>query len=192
MKNNKNGVRTLSIGVATTLVAFVVAVGVISGAPNASAVEWSSVQARLGAANPVAVKVAAEETVVIQTSPLPKQKTEIVVQTATTSGSTAKKTSSKSTSSSTSSSSSGTSDLAKAQSILAGLIAKYPILKGSVVTIGSTPNNYQAVCYYKSGKIVINPNHTASLSTILRHEVGHIIDWRDNGVIDWGESIPAL
>jgi len=26
----------------------------------------------------------------------------------------------------------------------------------------------------------------------IADEVGHILDWRDNGVIDWGENIPAL
>ena len=48
----------------------------------------------------------------------------------------------------------------------------------------------QAIAYYKSGRIVISPSHTASLSRILNHEVWHIIDYRDNGVIDWGENIP--
>lgn len=83
-----------------------------------------------------------------------------------------------------------TGELAKAQSILAGLIAKYPVLAGTTVSMGSTPGGYQAVCYYKSGRIVVNPNHTANLTTILTHEVWHVIDWRDNGRIDWGENIP--
>ncbi|MBE0476208.1 MAG: hypothetical protein IBX62_03810 [Coriobacteriia bacterium] len=82
------------------------------------------------------------------------------------------------------------SKLAQARAILAGLIRKYPILKGTTVTIGETPNGYQAVAYYQSGRIVINPNHKASLETILNHEVWHIIDWRDNGRIDWGENVP--
>ena len=55
---------------------------------------------------------------------------------------------------------------------------------------GDTPGSYQAVCYYKSGRILISPTHTASLDKIIRHEAWHIIDWRDNGVIDWGESVP--
>ncbi|MDI6843382.1 MAG: hypothetical protein QMC94_03160 [Anaerosomatales bacterium] len=80
-------------------------------------------------------------------------------------------------------------ELAEARRILAGLIAKYPILKGTTVSFGDT-KGYQAICYYKSGRIVINPNHTASLSRILNHEVWHIIDWRDNGRIDWGENVP--
>jgi len=83
-----------------------------------------------------------------------------------------------------------TGELAKAKSILAGLIAKYPILKGTTVTMGTTPGGYQAVCYYKSGRIIVSPKHTANLTTILTHEVWHVIDWRDNGRIDWGENIP--
>ncbi len=83
-----------------------------------------------------------------------------------------------------------TGELAKARSILAGLIAQHPILKGTTVTIGTTPGGYQAVAYYKSGRIVISSKHTASLSVILNHEIWHIIDWRDNGRIDWGENIP--
>jgi hypothetical protein len=82
------------------------------------------------------------------------------------------------------------SELAQAQSILSSLIAKYPILSGTTVSIGTTPGGYQAVAYYQSGRILISETHTASLTTILNHEIWHIIDWRDNGVIDWGESIP--
>ncbi len=81
------------------------------------------------------------------------------------------------------------SELAQAQSILAGLIAAHPILKGTTVEIGNA-QGYQAVAYYRSGRIVISPTHTASLSRILNHEVWHVIDWRDNGRIDWGENIP--
>jgi hypothetical protein len=80
-------------------------------------------------------------------------------------------------------------ELSEARRILAGLIAKYPILKGTTVSFGDT-KGYQAICYYRSGRIVINPNHTVSLSRILNHEVWHIIDWRDNGRIDWGENVP--
>jgi hypothetical protein len=80
-------------------------------------------------------------------------------------------------------------ELAEAQSILAGLIAAHPILAGTTVSIGDA-KGYQAISYYKSGRIVISATHTASLSRILNHEVWHVIDWRDNGVIDWGENIP--
>ncbi|MBF4509235.1 MAG: hypothetical protein ISP10_01965 [Aeromicrobium sp.] len=83
------------------------------------------------------------------------------------------------------------SSLATAQAILNRYIAKYPILKGSTVTFGDA-KGYQAICYYKSGRIIISPTHTRSLETIIAHEVGHILDWRDNGVIDWGENIPPL
>ncbi len=106
------------------------------------------------------------------------------VTTASTSGSSTK------TSSGSTSSSSG-SELAQAQSILNRYIAKYPILAGSTVKFGDA-KGYQAICYYRSGRIVISPSHTASLERIIAHEVGHILDWRDNGVIDWGEKIPAL
>ncbi len=83
-----------------------------------------------------------------------------------------------------------TSKLAQARAILAGLIRKYPILRGTTVEFGPTPNNAQAVAYYTSGEIVINPNHRASLERIITHEVWHIIDWRDNGRIDWWENVP--
>jgi len=83
------------------------------------------------------------------------------------------------------------SESAQAKAILAGLIAKHPILQGTTVTFGDA-RGYQAIALYKSGRIIISSSHTASLSRILSHEVGHIIDWRDNGVIDWGENIPAL
>ena len=82
-----------------------------------------------------------------------------------------------------------TSSLGEAQAILNRYIAKYPILKGSTVSFGDA-KGYQAICYYKSGRIVISPTHTRSLETIIGHEIWHIIDWRDNGVIDWGENVP--
>lgn len=81
-------------------------------------------------------------------------------------------------------------ELAQAKAILASLIAQHPVLKGTTVEIGDTPGDYQAVAYYKSGRIVISTSHTASLERILNHEVWHVIDWRDNGQIDWGENIP--
>jgi hypothetical protein len=80
--------------------------------------------------------------------------------------------------------------LTQARSILASRIAMYPILKGATVEVGDTKGNAQAICYYKSGRIVINPNHTVSLQRIIDHEIWHIIDWRDNGQINWGESVP--
>ena len=26
----------------------------------------------------------------------------------------------------------------------------------------------------------------------MAHEIWHTIDWRDNGVIDWGENVPPV
>jgi predicted SprT family Zn-dependent metalloprotease len=63
------------------------------------------------------------------------------------------------------------------------------VLAGATVSFGDA-RGYQAICYYKSGRIVISPSHTASLERIIGHEIWHIIDWRDNGRIDWGENVP--
>lgn len=79
---------------------------------------------------------------------------------------------------------------AEAQRILRGLIRKHPILKGTTVTFGRTRSGAQAEAFYKSGRIVVSPSHRASINTILTHEVWHVIDWRANGRIDWGERIP--
>ncbi len=81
------------------------------------------------------------------------------------------------------------SELSQARSILAGLIAKHPILRGTTVSFGDA-RGYQAIALYTSGRVIISPSHAASLSRILNHEVWHIIDWRDNGTIDWGENVP--
>lgn len=82
-----------------------------------------------------------------------------------------------------------TNELATARSILAQKIARYPILKGTTVEFGDA-RGYQAIAYYTSGRIVISRTHTASLDRIISHEIWHVIDWRDNGRIDWGESVP--
>jgi hypothetical protein len=87
------------------------------------------------------------------------------------------------------SSSGATGEQAEAEAILKDLIKQHPILEGSTVSFGDA-KGYQAICYYMSGRIVISPSHTASLGTILNHEIWHIIDWRDNGRIDWGENVP--
>lgn len=89
-----------------------------------------------------------------------------------------------------SASSSSTSDLHTAQSVLASLKGTYRYLDGVTVSIGKTPGGYQAVSYYTKGRILISPTHRATISRILRHEIWHIIDWRDNGKIDWRESVP--
>lgn len=80
-------------------------------------------------------------------------------------------------------------ELSRARSILAGYISRYPILSGTTVEFGDA-KGYQAIAYYTSGRIVISPTHTASLERIIGHEIWHVIDWRDNGVIDWGENVP--
>jgi hypothetical protein len=82
------------------------------------------------------------------------------------------------------------SDAARVQSILASLKARYPrYLSGVTVSLGAA-RGYQAISYYTSGRIVVSPTHSASLERILGHEIWHIIDWRDNGRIDWGERVP--
>lgn len=80
-------------------------------------------------------------------------------------------------------------ELAIARRLLAAQIANHPILRGVTLTFGDAKGR-QAIAYYTSGRIVISPSHTASLDRIVAHEVWHIIDWRDNGRIDWGENVP--
>jgi len=81
------------------------------------------------------------------------------------------------------------SDLAKAKAALAKMKAAHPILRGVTVRYGDT-HGYQAISYYKSGQIILSKTHTASVARIISHECWHIIDWRDNQHIDWGENIP--
>ena len=81
------------------------------------------------------------------------------------------------------------SKAAKARAILAGLTKKYPILQGTTVTIGDA-RGHQAIAFYQSGRIVISRTHKASLTRILNHEIWHIIDYRDNGKMNWGENVP--
>ena len=103
---------------------------------------------------------------------------------------TAKKASTKTTTAKVVAKSSSSSAIDTARSVLASLKAKYRYLDGVTVTIGKTPGGYQAVSYYTRGAIVISPTHTATITRILKHEIWHIIDWRDNGKIDWRESVP--
>jgi hypothetical protein len=72
------------------------------------------------------------------------------------------------------------SELAQARSILAGYIAKYPICKGATVYIGKTPGGSEGCVYLGSGTIVINPNHTSSLSYIIGHEIQHLREYRES------------
>lgn len=77
----------------------------------------------------------------------------------------------------------------KAAEILKKQIAKYPILEGATVEYGDA-KGHQAICYYSSGRIIIDRRHKAPLKKIIGHEIWHIIDWRNNGKIDWGENVP--
>jgi hypothetical protein len=42
-------------------------------------------------------------------------------------------------------------------------------------------NGYEACAYYKTGYIVIDPNHTTDLYTLISHEINHILAWRASG-----------
>jgi hypothetical protein len=79
--------------------------------------------------------------------------------------------------------------LAYAEQLLAAQVAKYPMLAGTTIEFGDAWG-YQAVCEYCTGRIIVSKKHTASLAIIVIHEVWHVIDWRDNGHIDWKEAIP--
>ncbi len=81
-------------------------------------------------------------------------------------------------------------DTRRANEILDGLKAKYRDLDGVTVTLGATPRGEQAVAYYTEGQIVISRSHRVSIEKILAHEIWHIIDWRDNGRLDWAENLP--
>lgn len=84
-----------------------------------------------------------------------------------------------------------TGDLAVAQADLARYIQMYPLLRGSTVEMGDAAG-YQAITYFSVGRTVISPSHAASIDVIMAHEIWHTIDWRDNGVIDWGENVPPV
>lgn len=77
-----------------------------------------------------------------------------------------------------------------AQAILGTLASRYGYLDGVRVSIGATPNGEEAVAYYESGRIVIDAGHSVRIGRILEHEIWHIIDWREDGSLDWDESVP--
>jgi hypothetical protein len=81
-------------------------------------------------------------------------------------------------------------DSERADEILRELASTYEYLDGVTVRMGSTPNGEEAVAYYTRGEIVISTQRTVDIDKILEHEVWHIIDWRDNGRLDWGENLP--
>lgn len=84
------------------------------------------------------------------------------------------------------------SEQEQARAIVNGLITRNAYLRQAPVSVTfGDARGYQAITYYTTGQIIVSASHTASLDVILRHECGHIIDWRDNGTIDWGESIPV-
>lgn len=173
---------TLVVAITLTLVAAVLPVVTAQAAtPEAT------FRSRLAAGEPVAKFTPAASPAVAAASTA-RTETYIAPPAPATRTVARRSTSTGSASTGTSVSSSGES-AADAQSILAGYIAKYPILAGSTVSYGDAKGS-QAIAYYKSGRIVISPDHTASLSRIIAHEIWHIIDWRDNGVIDWGENVP--
>ncbi|PKQ36916.1 MAG: hypothetical protein CVT59_10540 [Actinobacteria bacterium HGW-Actinobacteria-1] len=175
MKNSK--VQIIATGFITTLA--ITAALVAGFAPHSATSQAAAAVGTLAAASPT-VRIAAEPAATVARTAV-RQRTPQV--TPTSAGSSTK-------SARTAAYKASTGELAEAKSILAGLIAKYPILKGTTVSIGTTPGGYQAVAYYQSGRIIVSSSHTASLSRILTHEVWHIIDWRDNGRIDWGENVP--
>jgi hypothetical protein len=74
--------------------------------------------------------------------------------------------------------------------VLEALRATHLHLDDVTVIIGITPNGEEAIAYYTEGEIVIDREHTVDIDTILQHEIWHIIDWRDNGRLDWGENLP--
>ena len=81
-------------------------------------------------------------------------------------------------------------DLKNARRVLAKLQTRYRYLDGITLRVDPTPQDRQAVAYYTDGEIVISPDHVATIDKILAHEVWHVIDWRDNGQLDWGEDLP--
>jgi hypothetical protein len=78
----------------------------------------------------------------------------------------------------------------RAAQLLAEHARAYRHLDAVTIHEGPTPKGEQAVSYYTDGEIVISPDHTATLEDIVAHEIWHVIDWRDNGRMDWGEQVP--
>ncbi len=83
-----------------------------------------------------------------------------------------------------------TADIRRARELLEEYQRTYRLLDGVTVEGGETPEGHQAVAYYRTGRIVISPERYVSIERIMAHEIWHIIDWRDNGRIDWGEDVP--
>jgi len=74
--------------------------------------------------------------------------------------------------------------------VLGRLEKQYKHLDDVSVTLGQTPKGEEAVAYYTGNEIVIDTEHSVGIEKILAHEIWHVIDWRDNGELDWGEDLP--
>lgn len=173
MRGLKN--RMVTIGIATLVMAG--SLGVIGAAP-ASAEDGFAPSLTTGTA--VAKFTAVAERPTSLTTPAAKA----TVTIATESSSIAK-----ATRPATATRTKASGDEARARMLLKRYINQYPILQGATVSFGDA-RGYQAISYYQSGRIVISKSHSASLERIIAHEIWHIIDWRDNGRIDWGENVP--
>jgi hypothetical protein len=75
----------------------------------------------------------------------------------------------------------------RAEEILAYYISRYPILQGVRIYVRDCPNNWEGCAYYTKGIILVDPDHRHSLEEIIAHEVKHIIDWREDGKIDYND-----
>lgn len=151
-------------------------------------------RSRITAAPKTAIVLASTDSSFAKTIRTATRTTTTVAKASAPTASATRRTASSSTSISTASSTGSTAaapadETAQARAILAGYISRYPSLAGTTVSFGDA-QGHQAICYYKSGRIVISKTHTSSLERIIGHEVWHVIDWRDNGVIDWGENVP--
>lgn len=80
------------------------------------------------------------------------------------------------------------SELGRAQQILDFQILKNPILQGTKIYIQNCPNNWQGCAFYELGVIWIDPDHKQPLKEIVVHECNHIIDWRQDGDIDYNDN----
>jgi hypothetical protein len=175
---------------ATTMVAAITLTIVAAVVPNVVTAEAAATspvfRSKLGA-TAVANKIAASTEQPLSSSFTARARTATTIQPVVSKRTTTRTVSSSTGSAAAAPVASG-DELAQAQSILAGYVARYPILAGATVSIGDA-SRHQAVAYYKAGRSVISATHTASISTILKHEIWHIIDYRDNGTMDWGERV---
>jgi hypothetical protein len=194
-KNDRAQKRGMRFTIATILVALTITfvAGVVpAGVAAQAATDIPVFRSQLTTDSTVGKLAVAEASLAMAVAP--HTRTATVIQPVAAPRPTARRTSTGNGSSTGSSSGSAApaatgGETGQAQSILAGYIAKHPILAGTSVSMGDAKGS-QAIAYYKSGRIVISPSHTASLQRIISHEIWHIIDWRDNGVIDWGENVP--